>query len=179
MLHFRKIFEFFMHQTPAQLPEIKLIGITCRTNNTNIFSTDPSTNILAATVQKYFHNGLNSKIPNRKKPGTTYCVYTNYESDFTGDYTYFIGEEVANFDGIAEGFETLTIPNQSYIKFTNESGPMPNVCINMWKDIWKMNAYKLGGERSYIADFEVYDNRAQDHNNVVLDIYIGVKKKTL
>ncbi len=164
-----------MHQTPAQLPEIKLMGITCRTNNANSFSTDPSINILAATVQNYFHNGLNSKIPNRKKPGTTYCVYTNYESDFTGDYTYFIGEEVANFDEIAEDFETLTIPNQSYIKFTNNPGPMPDVCINMWKDILKMKSSALGGERAYIADFEVYDERSQDHNNAVIDIYICVR----
>ncbi len=165
-----------MQKTQAQLPEIKLIGITCRTNNANIFSTDPSKNILAATVQKYFHNGLNAKIPNRQKPGTTYCVYTNYESDFTGDYTYFIGEEVANFNGIETGFETLTIPNQSYVKFTNRPGPMPDVCINMWKDIWKMKPSELGSERAYIADFEVYDERSQDHSNVVLDIYIGVKK---
>lgn len=34
---------------------------------------------------------------------------------------------------------------------------------------------QLGGERSYIADFEVYDERASDHLNVVLDIYIGIK----
>ncbi len=164
-----------MHKTIIQLPEIKLIGITCRTNNSNAFSTDPSNNKIASTVQNYFHNGLYSQIPNRKKPGTTYCVYTNYESDFTGDYTYFIGEEVANFEGTAHGFENLTIPNQSYAKFTNNAGPMPDVCINMWKDIWKMKPANLQGERAYIADFEVYDERSIDHSNVVLDIYIGIK----
>ena len=34
---------------------------------------------------------------------------------------------------------------------------MPAVCINMWQNIWKMNAADLGGARSYIPDFEVYD----------------------
>ena len=53
---------------------------------------------------------------------------------------------------------------------------MPKVCIDMWQNIWKMNEHDLGGERSYIADFEVYDERSHDHNNVILDIYIGIRK---
>ncbi len=90
-----------MKKTMAMLTELKLVGITTRTNNTQIFETDPSTNKIAATVQKYFHNGLAEKIHDRKNPGTTFCVYTNYASDVNGDYTYFIGEEVISFDNMA------------------------------------------------------------------------------
>ncbi len=165
-----------MQKTMVSLEEMKLVGITTRTNNAKLFEGDPSTNIIAATVQKYFYNGLSEKIKNRKKPGTTFCVYTNYESDFNGDFTYFIGEEVTSFEGVDEGFETHVIPCQHYAKFTNEpAGPMPNVCIDMWQNIWKMNEIDLGGDRAYIADFEVYDERSHDHSNVMLDIYIGVK----
>jgi predicted transcriptional regulator YdeE len=39
-----------------------------------------------------------------------------------------------------------------------------------------MNASDLGGKRAYIADFEVYDERSNDHNNVTLDIYIEIIK---
>ena len=53
---------------------------------------------------------------------------------------------------------------------------MPVVCIDMWKNIWKMSALDLGGAKAYIADFEVYDQRSSDHNNAILDIYIGIKK---
>ena len=35
-------------------------------------------------------------------------------------------------------------------------------------------ACSIGCERAYIADFEVYDERSHDHNNVTLDIYIGI-----
>ena len=164
-----------MQKTVTQLPEMKLVGITCRTNNAKIFESDPSTNIIAATVQKYFHNGLSERILQRKKIGTTYCVYTNYESDFAGDYTYFIGEEVANLEDVSPEFETLLIPSQNYTKFTNGPGKMPDVCINAWQQIWAMSPSDLGNERSYIADFEVYDERSCDHQNVTLDIYIGVK----
>ena len=165
-----------MQKTTTLLPEIKLVGITARTNNAHIFEGDPSTNIIAATVQKYFYNGLAERINGRKNPGTTFCAYTNYQSDLNGDYTYFIGEEVTSFDKVDKEFETLTIPAQDYAKFTNQPGPMPVVCIDMWKNIWKMSALDLGGSRAYIADFEVYDPRSSDHNNAILDIYIGIKK---
>lgn len=164
-----------MKKSTVTLTELKLVGITARTNNTLIFETDPSTNIIAATVQKYFYNALAEKIRDRKKPGTTYCVYTNYDSDVNGDYTYFIGEEVTSFENVDKEFEIVTVNAQDYVKFTNEPGPMPNVCIDMWKHIWMMNPSELGGERAYIADFEVYDERSSDHNNVTLDIYIGIK----
>jgi predicted transcriptional regulator YdeE len=135
-----------------------------------------SGNIIAATVQKYFHHGLTEKIKGRKNPGTTFCVYTNYESDANGDYPYFIGEKAIFLENVDREFEMLTIPVQNYAKFTNQPGQMPTVCIDMWKKIWKMNQSNLGGERAYIADFEVYDERSRDPNNTALDIYIGLKK---
>jgi predicted transcriptional regulator YdeE len=165
-----------MQKAITILPEIKLVGITTRTNNAHIFESDPASNKIATTVQKYFHNALAEMIHDRKSPATTFCVYTNYESDVNGEYTYFIGEVVNSFDKVDKGFETLIIPAQRYAKFTNQPGPMPAACIEMWQKIWQMSSSDLGGERSYIADFEVYDERSIDHNNVTLDIYIGLSK---
>jgi predicted transcriptional regulator YdeE len=162
-----------MQKTMAKLPEIKLVGITARTNLASEMNL--ATAKIGATVQKYFHGCCPKKIQNRKNPNVTYCVYTDYESDFTGDYTYFIGEEVDSFDGLPEGFETLVMPIQNYAKFTTDSGPMPAVCISAWQKIWTMTSAEFGNERAYIADFEVYDERALDHQNVVLDIYIGLR----
>ena len=82
--------------------------------------------------------------------------------------------EVTSFDKINDGFESLIVPAQQYVKFTNQPGPMPSVCVDMWKNIWKMEPADLGGKRAYIADFEVYDERSVDHSNVTLDIYIGI-----
>ena len=41
--------------------------------------------------------------------------------------------------------------------------------------IWKMTSKDFGGERSYLTDFEVYDERAVDLTNTIVDIYIGLK----
>lgn len=160
-----------MQKIIVTLPEIKLIGISTRTNNADEIAME--TGKIVPTLQRYF-GGLFEQIPNRKKPGTTLCVYTHYESDHRGDYTYFVGEEVSSFDNLPEGLETLVIPPQRYTKFTAGPGPMPDVVRQPWFKIWNMNEGELGGQRRYIADFEVYDERAAQPQRTVLDIFIGI-----
>jgi predicted transcriptional regulator YdeE len=162
-----------MKQSKTALPEIKLVGIQVRTNNQT--EIDPLSGKIFPIVKRFFHEKLFDNIPNRKRPGTTFCCYTDYESDHTGDYTYFIGEEVTSMREIPEGFEQLTIPAQTYSKFTTNPAPMPDVVRNAWFSIWKMTDSDLGGKRRYAADFEIYDERSSDHQNIVLDLYIGIK----
>lgn len=161
-----------MNKTITALQEVKLVGITARTSNAG--EMNPETSKIGATMQKFFASVMQAQIMARKNPGTVFAVYTNYESDEHGQYTYFLGEEVESFKDIKQGFETLTIPAGNYVKFTSDPGKMPAVCIDMWQNIWKMNAVDLGGERAYIADFEVYDERSQNPEATVLDIYIGI-----
>lgn len=163
-----------MKSIATKIPELRLTGITVRTNNSD--EMNPSLAKIGLTLQKYFQEGLPDKIVHRKNPGVTYCVYTDYESDHTGDYTYFIGEEVDSFINTPEKFHQLTIPEQTYEKFTCGPGIMPEVCITAWQKIWTMAPSALLGKRTYIADFEVYDERALDPQNTTLDIYIGIDK---
>ena len=163
-----------MQQTNTQLPEIKLVGITARTSNSA--EMNPETAQIGATINKYFSQGIPQRVINQVGNGKTYCVYTEYENGIFGQYTYFIGQEVTSFEGIADDLFKLTIPAQNYAKFTSDSGQMPDVCIDVWQNIWKMDALGFGGERTYIADFELYDERAYDPQNTVLDVFIGIKK---
>lgn len=163
-----------MQKTFIQLPAMKFVGISIRTNNAA--EMNPQTAKIGSTVENYFRQALAEKIKYRKKPGTTICIYTNYESDISGNYTYFIGEEVTEVTEIAEGFESIIIPASQYVKFTNGPDKMPNVCISAWQQIWAMKPADFGGERAYIADFEVYDERSRDPENTIIDIYIGIKK---
>lgn len=165
-----------MQKTETSLPELKLIGLTCRTSLNLEMS--PSSAKIPAMLQTYFGNQSPEKISHRLTPGKTYCVYTNYESDYTGEYDYFVGEVVSSFNNIPEGFSQLTIPSQRYVKITAGPGQMPQVCIESWQQVWELESSpeQLGGERNYIADFEVYDERAADPTNTVLDIYVGIKK---
>lgn len=161
-----------MNKTIITLPELKLLGLTCRTNNKS--EMDPATAQIPLTLQNYFSTMCPDRIPYRKNPGVTYCFYTEYETDFTGDYTYFVGEEVPSLDGLPNGLVPLLVQAQRYVKFTTDSGAMPTVCIEAWQKIWAMSPEELGGIRSYLADFEVYDGRATNPKSTVLDIYIGI-----
>lgn len=153
--------------------EIKLIGLTTRTNNKN--EMNPEISKIGKLAGHYWSQNIASQIPHRKNPGVTLSVYTEYDSNEHGDYTYFIGEEVSSFENVPSEFQKLTIPAAKYQKFTTLAGKMPEVVINAWQQIWKMSANDFGGERAYIADFEVYDQRAIDPTNTSLDIYIGIE----
>lgn len=162
-----------MKKSIEKLEKIKLVGITVRTSNAS--EMNPMTAKIGLTMERFFGEGLQNKIANRKKPGTVFAVYTDYESDEHGAYSYFLGEEVHSFDKVEPELQMLTISPQTYVKLTAGSGKMPDVVVDMWKNIWKMNAADLGGQRAYQADFEVYDERSQDPNNAILDIYVGLK----
>lgn len=163
-----------MDQVLINRAEIKLVGISVRTSYQQ--ELDKMGGKIFPCVQRYFHQALFDSIPNRKKPGTTFCAYTDYDSDYKGAYTYFIGEEVNTYDPSVPGsFQTLTIPAQRYAKFTTQPAPMPDIIVNAWNEIWKMTPKELGGNRNYQTDFEIYDERATDHQNIILDLYIGIK----
>lgn len=157
----------------ANKSEIKLVGLSMRTNNNN--EMNPQTSKIGQLASRYWSLNIASQIPNRKNPGVTLFVYTQYDSDEHGDYTYFIGEEVSCFEYSLTNLQKLAIPAARYQKFTTPLGKMPEVVINAWQHIWKMSHEDFGGKRAYHADFEVYDHRASDPANTCLDIYIGIE----
>lgn len=161
-----------MKKELAQRSEIKLIGLSTRTNNQN--EMNPSTGKIGGMIGDFFGNQWSAKITHRKNPNITFCVYTEYASDEHGDYTYFIGEEVNDFNHVPEGMKTLIIPASHYQKFTTPAGKMPDIVIQAWQEIWKMTSKDFDGKRAYQADFEIYDEHAQDPQNSVVDIYIGI-----
>ena len=161
-----------MQKINISLPEIKLVGIKVRTKTTA--ECDPSTAKIAPMVQEYFQNAVAEKISSRKERGRVFIAYSEYESDYKGEYTCFIGEEVTSIDNVAEGLEIHIIEPQNYLKFTTESGPMPKIVIDAWQKIWQLEDKELSGKRRYKTDFEIYDQRALDPENTALDIYIGI-----
>ena len=163
-----------MQKEQTHLNEITLIGRTARTNNMS--EMNPETGKIAKLAGSYWMEQTATQFSHRTNPGVTYCAYTDFESDENGDYTYFIGEAVSSFDDQdLEQFSTLTIPASNYQKFTTEPGPIPSIIINAWHSIWNMTEKDFEGKRTYVADFEIYDHRASDLSNAVVDIFIGIK----
>ncbi|HLD95175.1 MAG TPA: effector binding domain-containing protein [Alphaproteobacteria bacterium] len=113
------------------LPHITLIGISTRTSNTQ--EMDPSRAKISSMIQKFYAD-LSQKIQNKKDHSKLYSIYTNYESDHRGEYTYFVGQEVTSLEG-NEAYEALTVPSQNYEVFSS-TGVFPNVIVDLWQKIW-------------------------------------------
>ncbi len=162
-----------MKQEIITLDPFEIIGLKARTITKDEF--DPSTAKIAPLVKTYWQEQIPEKITNRKNLGVIISSFSNYESDYTGAYDYVLGEEVWGQEKAPEGLSSLMIQGGTYVKFTSSPGPMPDVVIEMWQAIWKMSPAELGGTRVYKTDFEIYDERAQDPENTIVDIYIGIQ----
>ncbi len=169
-----------MKQQTLHVPEKKVVGITAWTSYENEINPDKAK--ISPCVARYFKEQTASTIPHVTDPSTTLCGFTDYEEswtsrdacDYKGSYTYFIGQEVSCVDKIPDGLKVLTIPAQTYVKFTTDPGPTPQIIINAWMSIWQLSPKQLGGVRSWKTDFECYDERVYDPENAVIDIYIGI-----
>jgi len=160
-----------MKQSIITVASKKLVGINTRTNN--IDEMDYSKAKIGMTFAKFYNEALAEQIKFRINPCKVFSVYTDYESDHKGDYTYFVGEEVESFQE-NDRFERILIPAQKYAKFTIGPGVIPEIVIDAWQKIWAMDEKALGGQRTFLADFEIYDSRSVDFSNSTVEIFIGI-----
>lgn len=166
--------EITMQKQIIQHPEIKLVGLKVRTKNQD--ESSPDTAKIAPLIVRYWSENIAEKIPHRKNPGVRVVGYANYESDEYGEYDYYFGEEVTSFNKLPAGLSSLTIPAGKYLKLTSGAGPVPEVIVHAWHKVWHMTTNnQLGAQRTYNIDFEIYDERANDPQHTVFDIYLGIE----
>ncbi len=156
----------------TSFPETKLVGLKIRTSFQ--LETSPETSQIHLLVGRYFAEQIAQQIPNRLQPNVTFSTYSDYELDYRGEYTYFIGEAVTSYDGLPKDLETLTIPSAIYAKFTTQPDWTYDLIYKTWQQIWNTSTQELGGERLYQVDFEVYDGSIADPQHVPVSIYVGI-----
>ncbi len=98
---------------------------------------------------------------------------TDYESDETGWYTYFIGVKVSSLDEIPPGMKGKRIPATKYAKILTSAGALPDVVIRKWQQIWGEDSLKK--KRAYTADFEIYDLSRAGTEQAKIVIYLAIK----
>jgi|GEM_PF-578012 len=148
-----------------------VVGMAARTNNASEASADP---VIGKQWAKFFSEGVAAKIPNRADSNIV-AVYTDYASDVNGDYTFLIGARVTKAESLPEGLVAKTVPAGRYAVFTSARGQVQQVVVDVWKRVWATPKRELGGDRTYKADFEFYDQRAQNPSDAVMEIHVGIK----
>ncbi len=148
-----------MQYETVELKETKVAGFTARTNNA---SPDMGA-VIGGVWQKFFAQGYSAI--QCKTTGKTMGIYTDYENDEHGEYTFMAGCEVNG--EVPDGLETKTLPSGKYAKFVVK-GNMMTAVGEFWQKLWQMPL-----ERTYVFDFEEYQNA--DPENCEIHIYIGIK----
>lgn len=133
--------------TIRKMPARTVVGIARRTSNAE------AQNSIPGCWQEFLQMNGPARIPNRAVPPVMYAVYSDYEKDWTGQYSYLLGCVVKRADRVPEGMEVRQIPAQTYAVF-RAKGKMPDEIVAAWADIWSSDL-----PRTYTYDFEVYDKR--------------------
>ena len=163
----------YAQEKPVKVEEQKafnVIGLAVRTNNK---AEATGQGEIPKLWQRFMQQGTADKIPSRADQDLL-AVYTDYESDQTGEYTYLIGSRVTSTADVPAGLTLKEIPAGSYAILESEKGPAPVVLPKIWQQIWAMSAKDLGGQRAFQADYEVYPP-GFDPQNVQVTLHIGLK----
>jgi predicted transcriptional regulator YdeE len=155
----------------VQEPGFIVIGISIRTSNAEEMS---GRGVISQQWDRFVKEGQLNKIPD-KVDSNILAVYTDYESDANGAYTFMIGARVSSANDLPQGMVAQEVPAGRYAVFTSEKGFVGKVVPQTWSRIWAVPESSPAGKRAYRADFEVYDQRAADTQNAQVDIYVGIK----
>ncbi len=145
----------------SYVKKLMLLGISVRTNNAN--EKNQETHKIAPLWEKYDVDNIYSKTLNKANNTSFYGLYSNYESDVNGDYDATVAVEVTKTKNNA-----MVIENKKYLVFTKQ-GELPEVCTELWEEIWDYFANNSEYERAYTIDFEKYSKEN------LIDIYISIK----
>jgi predicted transcriptional regulator YdeE len=147
-----------------------VVGLTARTNNAHEMSGKGK---IGEVWQEFLRPDLVVKIPN-KIGVDLIAVYTDYETDHTGHYTYLLGMPISSAEALPASLTVKHIPPGRYAVFRSERGPIKEVVPEVWQRIWALSHKQLGGKRAFKSDFEIYDQRAADPENAQIDVYVGL-----
>lgn len=144
----------------------KIIGISTRTTNKD----SQALKDLGALWGRFFSESIAEKIPH-KISDEILAVYTDYQSDYTEEYSTIIGMKVSSLDEIPEGMIGREFPAENFQLFTAK-GEMPKAVGEKWMEIWSKDPQL---KRKYTYDYEVYGAKSQNGENSEVDIFIAVE----
>ncbi|NDV94328.1 AraC family transcriptional regulator [Dysgonomonas sp. 521] len=155
-----------MNHEEVILDKFTVVGISVRTTNQNHQSQADITKLW----EVFFRNAYIQQLMPNKVSTDIYCIYTDYESDYTGDYTTVLGYKVSTTDGIPTnlGLAFKEIPESKYYKYISE-GELPYAIGKTWAHIWQSDI-----DRRYLADFDIYGEESKDPKNAKITTFLSV-----
>lgn len=150
--------------TLSKIDAFHVIGISVKTTNEN----GQSAQDIGELWGRLMGENISAKISN-KASENIYCIYTDYEGDYTKPYTTLLGYKVSNLESIPEGMTGMSFSGGDYKKYHCEGSMAEGVVYKEWNKIWNENL-----DRAYTADIEVYQASSNDPNEIKMDILVAL-----
>ncbi|MNK24805.1 Bacterial transcription activator, effector binding domain [compost metagenome] len=148
----------------TQQKGFKIIGISTQTSNRD----GKASEAIGALWGQFISENLLEKIPNQLDSDIV-CIYTDYESDYTGKYTCLLGLKVSSLENVPSGLVGREFEGGNFQSFLAK-GNLPQAIVETWNSIWEQDKTL---NRSYTYDYEVYDDRSRLGEESEVDIYIA------
>ena len=145
-----------MEYTIEQIDGMKVAGIKTITDNKEGISLIPK------LWGDFFNDNIIESIENKKPSTKIFAIYTEYESDENGKYTFLLGAEVEDIKKPEPINDFVEIRAGKYAVFSVDS---KDKVINVWQYVWQRTL-----ERNYKTDFEVYDMTEEK-----VKVFVGLK----
>ena len=95
-------------------------------------------------------------------------MYSEYESDLHGAFTVTAGVSVPlHMEAVAPLMHVDIQPGE-YLEFVGH-GPMPDVVMATWKQVWNYFEQSPDKQRAYQTDFEKYGGKDE------VSVYVSIK----
>ena len=131
----------------TRVKKLMVSGICTVTNNE--FEMSEENGKIAQLWEEYFANDVYKKTFDKANSDFMYGVYSNYESDASGNYKVTVGVEVTKTKN------AIVIEDKKYLVFTKQ-GELPMVVVELWEEIWAYFEKNSEYERAFKIDFEKY-----------------------
>lgn len=148
-----------------------VVGLARRTNNAREMG---GLGEIGKVWQEFMQKNLAAEITH-KLDDDLLAVYTDYESNQTGDYTFLLGKRASDLRDLPAGLTGRYVPEGRYAVLVSEEGPVAQVVPRLWQRVWSLSPIALGGRRAFAADYEIYDQRAKNPQNAQVELHLGIQ----
>lgn len=150
----------------SHVESFPVAGIAIRTTNKN----GQSQKDIAMLWQKFWSENIINQISNRIN-NDIYCVYTEFEGDFTQPYTCLIGCRVNTSENIPEKMKLVNIEEGNYNRLTAHGKLNDGIVVKEWEKVWSS-----GMKRRYGTDYEYYNaSNTVNPDEAEVEIYVGTR----
>lgn len=109
--------------------------------------------------------GKEQGFPSRTR-GEHFCVYCEYESDWTKEFTVVIGCAVSADAAVPEGMKKVCIEAGRFAVW-NPEGALPQSIFDAWAEVWKTPL-----DRLYRADYDIYGDTSSRNG---ASVHVGIR----